>query len=156
MRLTVYLLVVVTCILTLSLNAFSETAGANNISVTVIDMKNSNGQVVVNLFNNKKGFPDLEFAWKRLAAEINDGKACVVLKDIPKGEYAISAYHDENKNNTLDTNFIGIPKEGVAMSNNPKSRFGPPGYEKTKFNFEDSHMDITINLKYLFGGKKND
>ena len=52
---------------------------------------------------------------------------------LPPGEYAFSIFYDENDNGDLDTNFIGIPKEPVALSNNARPRFGPPKYEDAKF-----------------------
>jgi len=39
------------------------------------------------------------------------------LAGIPPGTYAIACYHDENDNGKLDTNFLGIPKEGTGASN---------------------------------------
>ena len=35
------------------------------------------------------------------------------------GNYAVQVMHDENDNNKLDTNFLGIPSEGYGFSNNP-------------------------------------
>jgi len=33
---------------------------------------------------------------------------------------------------------MGIPKEGFGFSNNPKMTFGPPSFEKTIFNLNES------------------
>jgi len=33
--------------------------------------------------------------------------------------------HDENSNGKMDTNFIGMPREGVGASNNAKGHMGP-------------------------------
>ncbi len=52
---------------------------------------------------------------------------------LPQGEYALSIYHDTNNNGELDTNFIGIPREPVALSNNARPRFGPPKYKNAVF-----------------------
>jgi uncharacterized protein (DUF2141 family) len=41
-------------------------------------------------------------------------------------------YQDENDNNELDFNLIGIPKEGYGFSNNV-GQFGAPEYVKAKF-----------------------
>ena len=55
------------------------------------------------------------------------------LLPLPPGEYALSIYHDINDNGKLDTNFIGIPKEPIALSNNARARFGPPKYKDAVF-----------------------
>jgi uncharacterized protein (DUF2141 family) len=52
---------------------------------------------------------------------------------LPPGDYAITMYYDRNNNGEMDTNFIGIPKEPVALSNNAKARFGPPKYKDAVF-----------------------
>ena len=37
--------------------------------------------------------------------------------DLKNDQYAIRYFHDENKNEELDTNFLGIPKEGFVLGN---------------------------------------
>ena len=41
----------------------------------------------------------------------------VKTESLAEGRYAITVYHDQNKNNELDSNFLGIPSEPVALSN---------------------------------------
>ena len=48
--------------------------------------------------------------------------------NLPKGVYLISILLDENLNNILDKNFIGIPIEQYGFSSEEKIRF-----RKTKF-----------------------
>ena len=45
----------------------------------------------------------------------------------------MSSFYDKNGNGKLDTNFLGIPKEPTAMSNNAKGSFGPPKFKDAKF-----------------------
>jgi choloylglycine hydrolase len=53
---------------------------------------------------------------------------------VPKGEYAIAAFHDVNANKKLDGGLFGIPKEPYAFSRNKKGLFGlPPKYKQVKF-----------------------
>lgn len=70
---------------------------------------------------------------KVVIAEALDGELVVAELQLPQGEYAISIYYDRNNNGKLDTNFIGIPKEPVALSNNARPRFGPPKYKDAVF-----------------------
>jgi len=42
------------------------------------------------------------------------------FEDIPPGTYALVVIHDENMNGKLDTNWVGIPKEGYGFSNDVK------------------------------------
>jgi uncharacterized protein (DUF2141 family) len=53
--------------------------------------------------------------------------------------------HDSNSNQKLDTNWIGIPKEGYGFSNNAKATLGPPSFDQVKFNLKG---EVIINMIY--------
>ncbi|WP_213003996.1 DUF2141 domain-containing protein [Parahaliea maris] len=65
---------------------------------------------------------------------------------LPPGRYAFTAYLDVNGNGKLDSNFIGIPKEPVALSNNAKARFGPPRFDDAVFELSAEGVTQTIRL----------
>ena len=102
-----------------------------NLTVKISGLKSNTGLVQVGLFNSEGTF--LKKAYKGVSSEIKSNGATVTFLNIPMGKYAISAYHDKNSNSKLDTNFIGIPKEDFACSNNAKGTMGPPKYEDSKF-----------------------
>ena len=115
-----------------------------NLTVKISGLKNNTGVVQVGLFNSEKGF--LKSAYKGVSSEIKSNGAVVTFLNLPKGEYAVSAYHDKNSNTKLDTNFMGIPKEDVACSNNAKGMMGPPKYEDAKFQHnKDSKIEVKFN-----------
>jgi len=70
----------------------------------------------------------------------------VANMELPPGNYAISIYYDVNGNGELDTNFIGIPKEPVALSNNAKAKFGPPKYKDAVFSLTAEGMTQRIEM----------
>nr|WP_315150671.1 DUF2141 domain-containing protein [uncultured Flavobacterium sp.] len=114
-----------------------------NLTVKISGLKSNAGKVQVGLFNSEGTF--LKTAFKGVSSEITSNGAIVTFSNIPKGKYAISAYHDTNKNGKLDTNFIGIPKEDFACSNNAKGKMGPPKYEDAQF---DLNKDMKIDVKF--------
>ena len=71
-----------------------------------------------------------------LESDIKNETATVTFTDLPKGEYAVSVYHDENANGVMDKNMFGIPSEDYAASNNAKGVMGPPKYADAKFKIE--------------------
>ena len=75
---------------------------------------------------------------------IENGEADIDL-DLPKGEYAVMVFHDEDDNDELKTNWFGMPKEGVGNSNNHK---GIPSFKKSVFKLSDDKT-IKINLFYM-------
>jgi hypothetical protein len=56
--------------------------------------------------------------------------------------------HDENMGDELNTGLFGIPKEGYGTSNNVKGVFGPPTFERAKFNAEPGEQRVDIKLIY--------
>ena len=88
------------------------------------------------------------------SAEVNiaqSRKEQIVSAEIllPPGQYAMTVFHDVNGNGELDTNFIGLPKEPIAMSNNAKAKFGPPKYEDAVFDVVLEPVIQRISVKQL-------
>ena len=50
------------------------------------------------------------------------------LIDLAPGTYAVGAYHEENNNSRLDTDFIGYPTEGYALSNGIRAVMSHPRF----------------------------
>ena len=99
--------------------------------VNITNISNDEGQVIVKLYNSEDTFLKTPFEIK--TAKIVNGKATVVFQNITDGIYSFSVIHDENGNNKIDFNFLGIPSEDVAASNNAAGFLGPPNYEDAKF-----------------------
>jgi uncharacterized protein (DUF2141 family) len=114
----------------------------SNLTISVSSLKNNTGLLTAELYSTKEKF--LKTAYKKGSATIKLNTASITFTDIPKGEYTVMVYHDENNNGKLDKNFIGMPKEPVACSNNAKGFMGPPKYEEAKFNITS---DAKINIK---------
>jgi len=69
------------------------------LSVNIIGLKNSNGQIVLGLHKNDTTFPNKPF--QTIIGHVKDKKSNIVIKNLPNGEYAIALYHDENMNKIL-------------------------------------------------------
>jgi uncharacterized protein (DUF2141 family) len=126
------------------------TANKGLLTVKLIGFRSDKGQTCVSVFNTAKGFPGkYDHAYKILRSPIKGNQATLEFHDLPYGTFAVSVLHDENSNNKMDTNFIGIPKEGFGASNNPKGRMGPPLFDDAKFDLKSSSKSIEINIKYF-------
>jgi len=101
--------------------------GQFSLTIEIIGLRNNDGQVFIEL-SNEKGEKIMGITQKFV-----DSKCAIIIKNLTPGKYAFKYFHDENKNNILDLNWIGIPKEGFGFSNNAKGTFGPPSFEKTIF-----------------------
>jgi uncharacterized protein (DUF2141 family) len=122
-------------------------AQAQNISLEVkmTGFKNDTGKVKVGLYDSEFSF--LKTVYKNAVVDIKSGTASVVFKDIPKGTYAVSVYHDENNNGMLDRNGYGAPTEGYGTSNDAKGFMGPPSFEDAKFTI-GNNAKANISIHY--------
>lgn len=120
--------------------------GGLKLTVTVSGVASGKGSVDGALYKSRDGFPTkVEKALAKTSVPAAMPSATLVFEGLEPGEYAVAVYHDENGNGKLDSNFIGIPKEPVAVSNDAKGRMGPPKYEDARFRLEGSKT-ITVKL----------
>jgi uncharacterized protein (DUF2141 family) len=128
-----------------------QATGTATLTVRVNGARNAKGMIRVALFHGGKGFPnDASQAVHRQAADIDPQtlSAQVVFAGLPDGVYAVSVFHDENMNEKLDKNFMGVPKEGYGASNNPKKKMGPPNFDEAKFPLSGTEQSVEIKLMY--------
>ena len=124
----------------------------NNLEVRIDNIKNDNGDILIGLYDDGHNFPRKTTDGKIVKAS-KDG-VTVSFPDLKPGLYAISVLHDENSNKDMDQSKIGIPKEGFGFSNNAKSSFGPPSFERAKILLHSKDTLISIDLRYLVSKKK--
>lgn len=75
-------------------------------------------------------------------------KAKVVFKDLPKGKYAVSIFHDENNNHKIDKRLI-MPEEGVGLSNfKTINFFNLPSFKSASFPL-DHDKEVKIKVIYF-------
>jgi uncharacterized protein (DUF2141 family) len=122
----------------------AQIASGQDITVKINNLDNSKGKVLVAIYDSKDSF--LNKRYKGTMSKINDNTCEVTFKNIPEGVYAISLFHDENDNNKMDSNFLGIPKEDYGCSNNATGFMGPPKWEDAKFELKDKSIIQTITL----------
>lgn len=111
------------------------------ITVTVPNVKPLKGNIMLRLQNNIGA--DLE----KKVVPIDTKNFTTTFTVSSKGRYAISIYHDVNKNNKLDKNFFGAPSEGFGFSNNVKEVFSEPTL-KAKLFAVNTNTTISIKLNY--------
>jgi uncharacterized protein (DUF2141 family) len=83
-----------------------------------------------------------------MVLKIQESQARCDFEDIPPGTYALAVIHDENMNGKLDTNWLGIPKEGYGFSNDARASLGAPAFSDASFQYDGQNLDFTISLRY--------
>jgi len=128
-------------------------AAAADLTITVDNLRSNQGQVLLCVFSaessDREAFPDCAKGHpvRHSKAAVADGKVVVRYKGLKDGVYAVAAIHDENGNNELDTNFLGIPTEGIGISTNPRL-MGKPYFGEAQFEIKGKAA-ITVSAKYI-------
>lgn len=125
-----------------------QAAETGSIMVSVSGLSNENAGCIIALFNEKKGFP-AKTARAARTLTIPAGVTSARFDAVPYGTYALTIFHDRNGNGRLDGNFLGMPKEGVGTSNNPRTSFGPPSFNDASFRLDAPEKEIRVNIRYL-------
>jgi len=130
--------------------AFAQLSSCPGIHVKVLNIRNSTGTVDCALFDSPDGFPIevLLAATNVMVIKVRKMEARCDFEDIPPGTYALAVVHDENMNGKLDTNWLGIPKEGYGFSNDVKALLGAPSFSAASFQYDGKTLDLTISLHY--------
>ena len=130
--------------------AFAQSSSCLGIHVKVLNIRNSTGTVDCALFDSPDGFPIevLLAATNVMVIKVRNTEARCDFEDIPPGTYALAVIHDENMNGKLDTNWLGIPKEGYGFSNDVKPLLGAPSFSAASFPYDGKTLDLTISMHY--------
>ena len=123
---------------------------AGDLVVQIKSIRSDEGRAYVAVHRK---FPDIEFPdMKGSVASFNltarKGTITVVLKDLPGGDYAVAAFHDENGNGERDRNVLGIPTEGYAFGNDATGRMGPPTFEDAAVTVGEEPATASASMNY--------
>ena len=125
------------------LSLIAETAEEKKLTVKITNVTSEDGQIILAIYNSSENYDKrIAFQEVRIKPEVD---TVIYETNVPDGEYLVMLVHDINKNEKLDTSFIGMPKEPVGLSNYDGK--GIPGkFKKHKFSVNEN-TEITITFK---------
>ena len=129
------------------LQAAAPAADTQAVTVRVSALASTSSLVKLYFYNTPAGFLK-SGKWAFSRAVKPEGKNEIALSiDLPRGEWAVSLTQDMNNNNKIDKNFLGIPTEPYAFSNNVRPTVAAPGFDECKFLVDGPGQIISIRLK---------
>ena len=128
------------CLLVAALGAYTQ-AAADTLTIVIEDIRDASGTVQVQVLAGQAQFEG-GGAVAQFLEQAVEGTLTVTAEDLPPGEYAIRIMHDVNGNDELDANFVGMPTEPYAFSNNAKRMFGPATWEDARFVLEGEVIQV--------------
>jgi len=97
-----------------------------------------------NTWNINDAMTSSAFFWTKKEVNVPGDKFNLAL---PKGTYGVMLIDDENNNGRLDTNWLGIPNEGVGASRGASGGpFGGPKWDDAKFDLMDCDNALVVPL----------
>ena len=122
---------------------------AETLTITIADIRESEGRLMIQVANSEKEF---EFSEDSVApppvaiSQLAEAGEMTFEVTLPPGIYGARVLHDLNGNGEMDSNFVGMPKEPWAFSNNATGRLGPAKWQDAKFEISgDTAVEIRLN-----------
>jgi uncharacterized protein (DUF2141 family) len=84
------------------------------------------------------------------AAPATPGATLVKISNVPPGEYAVQAFHDESDQGVVHQNLLGIPRERIGFSNDAPLHISGPRFKDAAFSVGDEAKRVTLKLRHLF------
>ena len=126
----------------------TPTAKKGTLIIEFSGLQNNKGKVLAGLYNEEKKFPKENLALRNLKEPPKNKTCTIKTMNLPYGDYAVAAMHDENESGNMDFNFIGLPTEIYGFSNDKRpGLLGPPGFKACKFKIDKPVVKIKIHLK---------
>ncbi len=126
------------------------TSPSQTVALKLNGIRNSRGQIRILAFGAAKGFPDEPAkALTSHSVMAKEGELLLSLNlNSPTEKLALTVLHDENNDGKLNTNFLGIPKEGIGFSRDPNVWLGKPSFEDCVVTHKPGDL-VTIEMKYF-------
>ena len=118
-----------------------------DLEVTIKALRNDKGQLRMAIFNDPEEFPRGNEI-RSLDISVKSGDVTGLFRGIKPGTYALAIHHDENLNNKMDTNFVGMPNEGYGFSNDARVFLTPPTFEAASFVIDKKLKKISLYVVY--------
>jgi uncharacterized protein (DUF2141 family) len=123
-------------------------ASAARIVVTITGLKSNEGGVYVGLYATPSKFLNGTQVDAMKKVRASTAPITVVFDNLAPGTYAVGTYHDENNNNHLDTNFLGLPTEGYALSNGIRAVAAKPTFQQAAFTVGNAGAAVSLQIRY--------
>jgi uncharacterized protein (DUF2141 family) len=125
---------------------------ATTLTVVVDGINNQNGEICMGVYSSPKGFPfDTNRVIKSACLKPTGRTVTHVFSGLQAGNYAVAVVDDQNGDRKLNKDFLGIPKEGFGVSQNPTVSIftGAPSFQDASF-FLAPNQNTTINISMKY------
>jgi uncharacterized protein (DUF2141 family) len=131
----------------LALPAVAEApASYGSLEIEIKGISAISGTLNVGVHDVADTFPNGAKAPLKATVKTTSNPQIITVEHVPYGVHAVSVWHDLEGDGKMATGLFSIPKEPVGVSNNTKSRFGPPRFDDAKFELKAPSMKLSIEV----------
>lgn len=121
---------------------------ANMVTIKVSGAISDNGSIKIAVYGSESDFDKTENAVASESSLILEGESVWTIppKQLP-AKFGVAAYHDENGDDLLNRNRLGIPTERYGWSRNARGSTGPPSYKQAVIDRPAAGRTINIFIR---------
>lgn len=116
------------------------------LSLIITNLASPTAPIMVGLYGTKNDFPNPKDQLKEYKFKPKGNQHTAKITGLKFGTYAIAIYQDENSDGKIGKNFMGIPTEGYAFSNNIKPTVKAPSFKDCKFEYTASSHTVNMTM----------
>lgn len=133
-----------------ALTSQAAPASANEVTITVTDLRNTKGVVRACMTTREDIFPKCikDPASHRTVVPAAQ-EVTITFKNVKPGNYAIALLHDENGDGKANRALGMMPKEGYGFSRDAPVRMAPPRFRDAVFEHGEEPQSLTIRMRYF-------
>lgn len=136
--------IIITLLLTVMISFSNSFGQTKNLSVTVKNIGEIKGDLLVYLYDKKENFPKEGKYYKYFKFPVTAQEMTITLKDLPVQEYAINIVHDVDGNGECNRTKIGFRTERIGFSNSIKPKMKVPSFESAKISKDATRISIEL------------
>lgn len=130
--------------LTLLASIPASPASAGDLTISITGISEPAGMVHWALFDSAPAFDGEGAPVIAARSRVSGPTLTATVHDLPSGRYAVRLFHDSNGNGELDSNMLGIPREGYGFSNDAGAR-GPASFEDAAVSIDgDARIEVNV------------
>lgn len=123
---------------------------AQTLEISIYDLRNNNGEIVLNFYTNAESFEKEEPAFVKAYPKkgINGNNFNITIENIKPDTYAIALIDDENNNEKIDKRLL-VPTEGFAFSNFTFEKKRKPAFDSFSFKHKSNVTLVEFEVYYF-------
>ena len=119
-----------------------------SLAVEVANLRSDRGVVMICLTATPANFPDCRKRADARFLNLPASQPSGVFADVPSGRWAVAVVHDQDGDGRLDT-LLGVPREGIGFSRNPRLGFGPPAFDAAAVEVGGGDRREVVRMRYF-------